>query len=79
MSNQYLLLIDKSVAKLLSLAFTPKPQDCKSLKGVEGGYRVDSGESRILYYLIEPVGEQRGQVQIFRVGKRNFDLINKLS
>jgi mRNA interferase RelE/StbE len=89
MSNQYLLLIDKSVAKqlqkfpakqykqivakLLSLASIPKPQDCKSLQGVEGGYRVDSGEYRILYYLIEPIGEQRGQVQIFRVGKRNDD------
>lgn len=89
MSNQYLLLIDKSVAKrlqkfpakqykqivskLLSLASTPNPQDCKALKGVKRGYRVDSGEYRILYYLIEPVGEQRGQVQIFRVGKRNDD------
>jgi mRNA interferase RelE/StbE len=89
MSDRYLLLIDKSVAKqlqkfpakqykqvvskLLSLASIPKPQDCKALKGVEGGYRVDSGEYRILYYLIEPVGEQRGQVQIFRVGKRNDD------
>jgi mRNA interferase RelE/StbE len=87
MSNQYLLLIDKSVAKqlqkfpakqykqivvkLLSLASNPKPQDCKALKGIEGGYRVDSGEYRILYYLIESKNEQRGQVQIFRVGKRN--------
>jgi mRNA interferase RelE/StbE len=89
MSNQYLLLIDKSVAKqlqkfpakqykqivvkLLSLASNPKPQDCKALKGIEGGYRVDSGEYRILYYLIESKNEQRGQVQIFRVGKRNDD------
>ena len=87
MSNQYLLLIDKSVAKqlqkfpakqykqivvkLLSLASNPQPQDCKALKGIEGGYRVDSGEYRILYYLIESKNEQRGQVQIFRVGKRN--------
>ena len=89
MSDRYLLLIDKSVAKqlqkfpakqykqvvskLLSLVYIPKPQDCKALKGVEGGYRVDSGEYRILYYLIEPVGDRRGQVQIFRVGKRNDD------
>lgn len=87
MSDRYLLLIDKSVAKqlqklpakqykqvvskLLSLTAIPKPQDCKALKGVEGGYRVDSGEYRILYYLIEPVSDRRGQVQIFRVGKRN--------
>jgi mRNA interferase RelE/StbE len=89
MSNQYLLFIDKSVAKqsqkfpakqykqivvkLLSLASNPKPQDCKALKRIEGGYRVDSGEYRILYYLIESKNEQRGQVQIFRVGKRNDD------
>jgi mRNA interferase RelE/StbE len=89
MSNQYLLLIDKSVAKqlqkfpakqykqivvkLLSLASNPKPQDCKALKGIKGGYRVDSGEYRILYYFIESKNEQRGQVQIFRVGKRNDD------
>jgi mRNA interferase RelE/StbE len=104
MSNQYLLLIDKSVAKqlqkfpakqykqivvkLLSLASNPKPhghheqasttrltcpQDCKALKGIEGGYSVDSGKYRILYYLIESKNEQRGQVQIFRVGKRNDD------
>lgn len=87
MSDSYLLLIDKSllkelqkfpakqykqvVTKLLSLAVDPKPQDCKALKGVEGGYRVDQGEYRILYYLLEPEDEQPGQVQIFRVGRRN--------
>jgi mRNA interferase RelE/StbE len=89
MSDQYLLRIDKSVAKelqkyppkqykqgmvkLLSLASNLKPQDCKALKGVEGGYRVDQGEYRILYYLVEPSGDELGQVQIFRVGKRNDD------
>ena len=86
-SNSYLLLVDKSllkelqkfpakqykqvVTKLLSLAVDPKPQDCKALKGVNGGYRVDQGEYRILYYLLEPENEQPGQVQIFRIGKRN--------
>lgn len=89
MSDSYLLLIDKSllkdlqkfpakqykqvVTKLLSLAVDPRPQDCKALKGVDGGYRVDQGEYRILYYLLEAEGEQPGQVQIFRVGKRNDD------
>jgi mRNA interferase RelE/StbE len=89
MSDQYLLRIDKSVAKelqkyppkqykqvvvkLLSLASDPKPQDYKPLKGVEDGYRVDQGEYRILYYLVEPFGNELGQVQIFRVGKRNDD------
>lgn len=87
MSDSYLLSIDKSVlkelqkfpakqykqvvTKLLSLAVDPKPKDCKALKGVDGGYRVDQGEYRILYYLIEPEDDQAGQVQIFRVGKRN--------
>ena len=86
-SNSYLLLVDKSllkelqkfpakqykqvVTKLLSLAVDPKPQDCKALKGVNGGYRVDQGEYRILYYLLEPENEQPRQVQIFRIGKRN--------
>ncbi|MCY7324006.1 MAG: type II toxin-antitoxin system RelE/ParE family toxin [Phormidesmis sp. CAN_BIN36] len=87
MSDSYLLLIDKSllkelqkfpakqykqvVTKLLSLAVEPKLQDCKALKGVNGGYRVDQGEYRILYYLLEPEDGQPRQVQIFRVGKRN--------
>jgi mRNA interferase RelE/StbE len=89
MSASYLLLIDKSllkelqkfpakhykqvVTKLLSLAVDPRPQDCKALKGIPQGYRVDQGEYRILYYLLEPEDEQPGQVQIFRVGKRNDD------
>lgn len=91
MSDLYLLLVDKSllkelqkfpakqykqvVTKLLSLAVEPRPQDCKALKGVNGGYRVDQGEYRILYYLLEPKGGTLGQVQIFRVGKRNDDQV----
>lgn len=87
MSNQYLLLIDRNVAKelerfqakqykqvlskILSLASNPKQQDCKALKGVSGGYRADQGEFRILYYIQEPTKTELGQVQIFRVGKRN--------
>lgn len=87
MSGQYFLLIDQDVfkelqklqpkqykqvvSKLLSLALNPRQQDCKALKGVPGGYRADQGEFRILYYVQEPSGNQAGQVQIFRVGKRN--------
>jgi mRNA interferase RelE/StbE len=87
MNSQYLLLIDKNVlkelqelqakqykqvvSKLLSLASNPKQQDCKALKGLAGGYRADQGEFRILYYIQEPSGNQAGQVQIFKVGKRN--------
>ena len=43
------------------------PQDCKKLEGYEGSYRVDRGEFRILYTIDE------GEVEIFRVGKRNDD------
>jgi mRNA interferase RelE/StbE len=89
MAKQYLLLISKSVAKdlqdlqpkqykqvvakILSLGTEPIQQDCKALKGIEGGYRADQGEFRILYYIQEAIDEQLGQVQIFRVGKRNDD------
>jgi mRNA interferase RelE/StbE len=89
MAEQYLLLIDKSVAKdlqdlrpkqykqvvakTLSLGTEPRQQDCKALKGIDGGYRADQGEFRILYYIQEATAEQLGQVQIFRVGKRNDD------
>lgn len=89
MSDRYFLLIDKAVvkslqefapkqykqivSKILSLVLNPRPQDCKALQGILGGYRVDQGEYRILYYLIEASEEQPGQIQIFRVGKRNDD------
>ena len=89
MAEQYLLLISKSVAKdlqdlqskqykqvvakIISLGTESKQQDCKALKGIDGGYRADQGEFRILYYIQEATAEQLGQVQIFRVGKRNDD------
>jgi mRNA interferase RelE/StbE len=85
--KQYLLRLDKSllkdlqdlpskqykqiVQKILSLPMDPKPQDAKALKGVKNGYRVTQGEYRILYYLVEPSGDRLGEVQVFRVGKRN--------
>ena len=56
---------------MMSLAIDPMPQDSKALKGVKFGYRVDQGEYRILYYLVESVDDRPGEVQIFRVGKRN--------
>jgi mRNA interferase RelE/StbE len=89
MAEQYLLLIDKAVAKdlqdlqpkqykqvvakILSLGTEPRPQDSKALQGIEGGYRADQGEFRILYYIQAATEQQLGQVQIFRVGKRNDD------
>jgi mRNA interferase RelE/StbE len=35
--------------KLVGLETNPRPQDVRRLHGVERGYRVDSGEYRILY------------------------------
>ena len=62
----------KQVAtKIFSLQENPKPNDCKALKGEAGGYRVDQGEYRILYCIIEETDEAAGEIQVFRVGKRN--------
>ncbi|AFY43659.1 type II toxin-antitoxin system RelE/ParE family toxin [Nostoc sp. PCC 7107] len=61
------------VSKILSLQGTPRPQDCKALKGYEGGYRVDSGEYRILY----TIDDENQLVDVFRVGKRNDDEVYK--
>ncbi len=52
--------------KVLSLQFTPLPHDCKQ---VGPGYRVDSGEYRVLYF----VNVKERLVQIVLVGKRNDD------
>ncbi len=58
----------KQVAtKIFALLDNPQPQDCNALKGYPKGYRVDSGEYRILYTI-----EDR-EIRIFRVGKRNDD------
>jgi mRNA interferase RelE/StbE len=53
--------------KIFALLDNPQPQDCKALKGYPNGYRVDSGEYRVLYTL------EDGEIRIFRVGKRNDD------
>lgn len=55
--------------KIFSLQGNPKPQDCKQLKGFPRGYRVDSGEYRILY----TINLELKLVDVFRVGKRNDD------
>jgi len=54
--------------KILSLQFTPFPHDSK---GVGPGYRLDSGEYRVLYFV--DVKEQ--SVRVVLVGKRNDDEI----
>jgi mRNA interferase RelE/StbE len=53
--------------KIFALLDNPQSQDCKALKGYAGGYRVDSGEYRILYTI------EGNAIYIFRVGKRNDD------
>ncbi|BAZ11978.1 hypothetical protein NIES4071_38060 [Calothrix sp. NIES-4071] len=64
----------KQVAvKIFSLQGNPRPQDYKSLKGYEGGYRVDQGEYRILY----TIDDDNQMVDVFRVGKRNDDEVYK--
>ncbi|MEI1376944.1 type II toxin-antitoxin system RelE/ParE family toxin [Nostoc sp. UHCC 0926] len=60
-------LYKQVVSKILSLQGNSKPQDCKALKGYEGGYRVDQGEYRILY----TIDEKSKLIDVFRVGKRN--------
>lgn len=55
--------------KIFSLQGNPKPQDCKQLKSYSGGYRVDSGEYRILY----TIDVELKVIDVFRVGKRNDD------
>ena len=60
--------------KIFSLQSNPKPQDCKQLKGYPGGYRVDQGEYRILYTLDN---HEPKMVDIFRVGKRNDDEVDR--
>ncbi|MGJ5672814.1 MAG: type II toxin-antitoxin system RelE family toxin [Nostochopsis sp.] len=61
------------VSKIFSLQGNSRPQDCKALKGYEGGYRVDQGEYRILY----TIDDENQLIDIFRVGKRNDDEVYK--
>ena len=61
------------VMKIFSLQSNPRPQDCKKLVGYEGGYRVDSGEFRILY----TIDDSKKLVTVFLVGKRGDDEVYK--
>jgi mRNA interferase RelE/StbE len=83
MSKEYLLLVEKSVLKILndlplkqykqvtmklfSLQRNPFPQDSKKLKGFQDSYRVDQGEYRILYTV------DNDKIRVFKIGKRNDD------
>jgi mRNA interferase RelE/StbE len=85
MSERYILRIAKSaekdlldlqakqfkqvVSKIFSLQSNPRPQDCKALKGYEGGFRVSQGEYRVLY----TIDDESEIIDVFRVGKRNDD------
>ena len=62
--------------KILALTVDPRPQDCKA---IDAGYRVDSGEFRIYYEVVDAsrlitvllVGK-RGDDEIYRRLKRRF-------
>lgn len=56
--------------KIFSLQFDAMPQDCKQ---IGGGYRVDSGEYRILY----TIDEKQNIVRVELVGSRNDDKVYK--
>jgi len=58
-------------AKILSLAFNPRPHDSKKI-GL--GYRVDAGEYRIFYQ----VEDEAKVVRVLAVGKRGDDEIYRL-
>lgn len=52
--------------KIFALQLNPRPQDCKP---VGDGYRVDTGEYRILY----KIDGQKQEVRVYLVGKRGND------
>lgn len=54
--------------KIFSLQLNPRPQDCKP---AGEGYRVDSGEYRILY----KVDDQERVVRVYLVGKQGDEEI----
>ncbi|MEH2146552.1 type II toxin-antitoxin system RelE family toxin [Nostoc sp.] len=60
-------LYKQVVSKIFSLQGNSQPQDCKALKGYDGGYRVYQGEYRILY----TIDEESKLIDVFCVGKRN--------
>lgn len=54
--------------KIIALCQDPTPPDSKALKDSDEGYhRVDSGEYRIIYRVVEDV------LEVHLVGKRNDD------
>ena len=65
------------VSKILDLLKEPFPEDSKKLTGYDFFYRVDIGEYRIIYRVVESKNEMNGQVKIALVGKRNDDDVYK--
>jgi len=55
------------VSAMLSLLKNPRPQDARPLSGMDGYYRVDSGEYRIVFRI---EGEL---LRVPLIGKRNDD------
>lgn len=61
------------VSKIRSLAKDPRPQNCKQLKGMDGVYRIRSGDYRIIYQVID----KQLIVLVVRVGHRK-DIYKRL-
>jgi len=59
------------MTKILSLLSDPIPQDSRKLEGVSEGRRVDQGEYRILYFIKHSKPGIEGEIQIWKIGKRN--------
>lgn len=59
--------------KLVGLETNPRPQDVRRLHGVERGYRVDSGEYRILYEI-----DDAERLVVVRVVKHRKDVYRNL-
>jgi mRNA interferase RelE/StbE len=60
------------VTRVLALTADPTPPDSKTLQGHAGLRRVDSGEYRIVYDILDDT------VRIIVIGKRNDDEVYRL-
>lgn len=56
-------------ARIFALSRDPAPADRRPIQGQPGLWRIDQGEFRILYVVVEP----RSMLVVRRVGKRNDD------
>lgn len=55
--------------KIFSLQWDPKPSDYRHISSFPGYYRVDSGEYRIVYKIVNDL------IQVVIIGKRNDGVV----